>query len=118
MSDDAIAVVIKVAGVSFGKNSGASEDRQVLLQECFTKQLKPEVRLVLEPNNPYDANAVKVEFKIDEQWRHIGYVPKAASAEVSQAYASGDIEKVECDTIAKVASKEVLWASIKLTGKR
>lgn len=104
-------VEIKVSGVTF-------EGRQEHLKKLHAEKKKPEdVRLVMEPTNPYDSNAVRVEFKIDGAWRHVGYVPKKISEDVTRELGAGSIEKVEVGTIDQVASKEVIWASVILSGK-
>lgn len=110
-NENAMSVELKIAGVTF-------EGRQVFLRKLYESKTRPDVRLVMEPTNPYDPNAVRVEFKIEEEWRHVGYVQKAASEEVTKSLSAGDIEKIECGKIEQVTSKEVIWASIVLTGKK
>jgi hypothetical protein len=106
-----VTVELRVAGVTF-------EGRQAILKKLRESGTRPEVRLVLEPSNPYDAHAVRVEFLVDGTWQHVGYVPRTISKEVTTAIQNGDVERIEVGQIAPVASKEVLWASIVLTGKR
>lgn len=108
---DEMQIELKVAGVTF-------EGRQVYLKKLYESKAKPDVRLIMEPTNPYDPNAVRVEFKVEEAWQHVGYVPKAASEEVTKSLSAGDITKIEFGKVEQVRSKEVLWASIVLTGKK
>lgn len=100
---------LKVVGVTF-------ENRQEILKQVYESGGRPEVRLVMEPTNPYDPFAVKVEFLAGGGWKHVGYIPKAVSEEVTLALQRGEIKKVEFGKVAPVASREVLWASIILTG--
>lgn len=101
---------LKVAGVTF-------EGRQVFLKKLYEDKVKPAVRLIMEPTNPYDGNAVKVEFEVEGAWQHVGYIEKKVSEEVTKSLQDGSIEKVEFGQISPVASKAVLWASVILTGK-
>jgi hypothetical protein len=106
----AMQLELKVAGTTF-------EGRQEVLKPLYEAKAKPEVRLVMEPTNPYDSNAVKVEFNVGGDWKHVGYIEKKVSGEVTKSLQEGAIEKVELGKIAPVASKAVLWASVILTGK-
>jgi hypothetical protein len=106
----ATQIELKIAGVTF-------EGRQAILKPLYEAKTKPEVRLVMEPTNPYDPNAVKVEFKVADDWKHVGYIEKKVAEEVTKSLQDGSIEKVEVGQIAPVASKAVLWASVILTGK-
>jgi hypothetical protein len=106
----ATQISLKIAGVTF-------EGRQGILKTLYESKAKPDVRLIQEPTNPYDPNAVKVEFKVAEEWRHVGYIEKKVSEEVTKSLQDGSIEKVEFEQIAPVASKQVLWSSIIVTGK-
>jgi len=50
--------------------------------------------LVPEPTNPYDPNAVRIEYATFEEQTMIGYVPKKFSSEVSAAIVIG--KPLEC----------------------
>ena len=106
----ATQISLKVAGVTF-------EGRQLILKALYEAKAKPEVRLIQEPTNPYDSNAVKVEYNVSGDWKHVGYIEKKVSEEVTKSLQDGSIEKVEFEQIAPVASKQVLWTSVILTGK-
>ncbi len=50
--------------------------------------------LVLEPTNPYDPNAVRIEYSAHDSQVMCGYVPKKFSSEVSASLVIGN--KLEC----------------------
>jgi len=55
------------------------DDRVYEISDLFLN--KNEIRLVFEPDNPYDPNAIKI---ISEFMGHIGYVPKDDNIKVSE----------------------------------
>ena len=50
--------------------------------------------LVLEPTNPYDSNAVRIEYSGNDGQVMCGYVPKKFSSEISAAFEVG--KRLEC----------------------
>ncbi len=63
----------KVAGVTF-------EGRQSLLQQI---DVWDECRIVKDPMNPFDPNALRVEVVHGEMVWHIGFVPREIAAEIA-----------------------------------
>ena len=63
----------RVAGVTF-------EGRQALIEQIRTSD---PCRLVPEPTNPYDKNAIAVHVAHDGNVWHIGFVPKEIAAEIA-----------------------------------
>ena len=74
-----------VAGVSF-------EGRQTWLADLamqFAKDGNPKpVKLVAEPNNQFDQNAIRVEAMTSAGWQHIGYVPRTINQQLGPKLAS------------------------------
>lgn len=58
-------IMVKVAGVKFG-------GRQEIISQLTGKEA---VKIVPEPDNPYDKNALAVHVAYALEVRHIGYVP-------------------------------------------
>lgn len=72
-----------LAGVTF-------EGRQKLLQQLRNGQA---VRIVREPSNPYDINAIKVEFSPHDS-RVIGYINKKLASEIAWIFDDYEEESV------------------------
>ena len=72
-----------LAGVTF-------EGRQKLLQQLRNGQA---VRVVREPSNPYDKNAIKVEFSPQDS-RVIGYINKNLASEIAWIFDDYEEESV------------------------
>jgi single-stranded-DNA-specific exonuclease len=64
-------ILIKVAGVTF-------EGRQEMI--ALLRGGEP-VRIVPEPTNPYDPNALRVEVASKGEILHVGYIPRDKAAE-------------------------------------
>jgi len=84
---------IKVVGVSFRKTD---LDRVVKNKQSHTKGVNSyyhaNFRLVPEPENEYDPNAIKVEIESEnDTYQHIGYIPK----EMAAKYELGEAMDVE-----------------------
>jgi hypothetical protein len=67
--------LVDVAGTTYDNPDGSS--RSTIISKCVIGE---QVRLLLEPSNPYDQNAVMVYRKSDEQ---IGYLPRECAAEMA-----------------------------------
>lgn len=69
----------QVAGVTFRR-------RESLGMAHMAKERDVAVRLVPEPDNKFDRNAIRVEMRAqDEQpWEHVGYVPRAVNEQVGR----------------------------------
>jgi len=68
-------VEFSVKGVTF-------DGRQAVIARLTGKE---PVRIIPEPENPYDANALGVNVALDGEIKHIGYVPKERAAEIAPA---------------------------------
>lgn len=79
----------KVAGVTFNNTGENTENRQRIIRDLNNKGLlnpgQP-LQLSLDPNNPYDQNAVRV---IGPDNRQLGFLPKDIAKTVSPAMRSG-----------------------------
>lgn len=64
---------IKVAGVSF-------EGRQAYLAQLTGNE---PVRLVPEPKNPFDSNAIAVHVALGGKVMHCGYIPREMAAQIA-----------------------------------
>ena len=65
---------VKVVGSPFETRY---QEALAIVEEAYAKgEEPPEVRVELEPDNCQDTNAIKVECKIANDWRIIGYIPK------------------------------------------
>ncbi len=76
----------KVAGVSHKNNDGSS--RQKILKKC---RVGDSLKLVREPRNKFDKNAVKV---LTEDGKQIGYLNKHVAAEIAPRLDKGS--QVDC----------------------
>ena len=79
----------KVAGVTFNNTGENIENRQRIIRDLNNKGLLNPgqlLQLSLDPNNPYDQNAVKV---IGPDNRQLGFLPKDIAKTVSLAMRSG-----------------------------
>jgi hypothetical protein len=74
-----------VAGVSF-------EGRQTYMADLaqqFASDATPKpVRLVAEPDNQYDPNAIRIEAVTSAGWKQIGYVPREINTQIGPKLAS------------------------------
>ena len=77
------AQLIRVAGVSF--RPGYPDNLTSLVDRYPDGQVIPVV-LEREPSNPYDERAVKVLI----EGEHVGYVPKAINAPITEALDAGE----------------------------
>ncbi len=75
---------IKVAGTTF-------EGRQTYLERLTGKE---PVRLVPEPENPYDPNAIAVHIAIEGNVRHCGFIPREMAAEIAPLLEG---ESIDCN---------------------
>jgi hypothetical protein len=66
-------LICKVAGVSY-------DNRQSILAQLTGKE---PCRVVPEPTNPHDPNALAVHVALNGKVEHCGYVPRALAAEVA-----------------------------------
>lgn len=66
-------IYVKVAGVSF-------EGRQAYLEALLGDE---PVKIVPEPDNKYDANALAVHIAINGSVCHCGFIPKDLAAEIA-----------------------------------
>lgn len=70
-------IITKVAGVTF-------KGRQAYLHAMYGNE---PVRIVPEPTNPYDPNALAVHIAIPEggstMIRHVGYIPRELAAQIA-----------------------------------
>ncbi len=73
---------IKLAGVSFDVGE---HNTQQNIEVLTIGDFEP-AELVLEPENPYDRNAIRVVWK--EEF-HLGYIPKAYNSYLSPLISSG-----------------------------
>lgn len=73
-----------------------------------------DLQLVLEPQNKYDPNAVRIEYFNEGEETMCGYVPKKFSAEVSGAIAIGKV--LECK-ITQLAPSAKPWEQCQVTVK-
>ena len=71
-----------VAGVRHANDDGTS--RQEAINQCRPPEV---LRLVLEPNNPVDPNAVKV---MRQNGKQLGYVPKRLAARMRDHFIKGE----------------------------
>ena len=78
---------LNVAGVTYSNNDGSS--RKAILNRCSVGE---NLKLLREPNNPYDKNAVAVTRHNGEQ---LGYLPREAAKQVSQLLDNGCSHRVE-----------------------
>jgi len=69
------------------------------------------LRLVPEPTNKFDPNAVRIEYATFEKEAMLGYVPKVSSAAVSAVIAVG--KKLECVVISLNPSEKP-WKQCKV----
>lgn len=74
---------IRVAGVSY-------EGRQAYLARLTGKE---PVRLVPEPENPYDSNAIAVHVAVEGKVLHCGFIPREMAAQIAFLL---DGESVDC----------------------
>lgn len=81
-------LVTKVSGVTF-------EGRQEYLALLSGKE---PCRIVPEPENPYDKNALAVHVAADGDILHVGYIPKALAAEIAP-HLDGETLMVTIDEI-------------------
>ena len=83
-------LVTKIAGVTFTNSDG--EERQEIIKEIeksiWGGGLKT-FKLVREPENQYDPNAIMVLYGEKEDWKCVGYIPKELAADL-------------CDSVDKV----------------
>lgn len=76
-----------------GENHHAAELRAVVgrrrlaLAPAFDEAWKVPARLVCEPHNPHDRNAVRVELPGQGRWQHVGYVSAGDAADYSRVLA-------------------------------
>lgn len=74
MSDTKQFVTFRVAGTSF---------RQEALKKLVEVGFKNKIKLVREPDNEYDANAIKIfVISSEDETLFVGYVPKEIAAQV------------------------------------
>ena len=73
---------MKVVGVTFRENH-PQEFQKTLMEQKGTRSIyEMDYRLTPEPDNPYDANAIRVSVqKTDGSWHQIGYLNKEFAAE-------------------------------------
>ena len=64
------------------------------------------VRILPEPNNPYDSNAIAFQCKVDDNWVTIGYIVKEVLQHVHAAIQSKSIISVEFKWIKYI----VMWS--------
>jgi hypothetical protein len=66
-------LICKVAGVTY-------DGRQSILAQLTGNE---PCRVVPEPTNPYDANALAVHVAVNGKVEHVGYVPRGLASEVA-----------------------------------
>ena len=84
------------------KGSSYHEDCQKALRKCKQLQLAKqqiELRVMPEPTNIRDKNAIVVEVQLDGEWCRIGYIQKEKIRKVTAAIKKNEIEKVEFKSI-------------------
>ena len=89
----------KVVGVTFNNTGSNKENRQSIIRELYLHgNLHPgqELKLVRDPYNPYDCNAVSV---IGPDGRQIGNLSKAVAANLSPRMASGQNYRAVVTTV-------------------
>jgi hypothetical protein len=96
-------LVFKVAGVTF-------EGRQEHISRMT--RLTP-VRIVPEPENAYDPNALAVHAAIDGEVKHVGFVPRDLAAEIAPKL---DGEAVMCEVRDITGGFETSWGEIAAYG--
>jgi hypothetical protein len=72
----------KVAGTNHLNDDGSS--RQAILSQCQPRDF---LRLILEPDNPVDPDAVKV---VRQDGKQIGYLPKRVAATMQTHFRNGE----------------------------
>jgi single-stranded-DNA-specific exonuclease len=80
---------VKVAGVTF-------DSRQSLIAKLRGNE---PCRIVPEPENPYDKNALAVQVAMGEGVEHIGYVPRELAAQIAPLL-DGESVMVSIDQIS------------------
>jgi hypothetical protein len=93
-----------LAGVQFRPNA-----KEVIsqLEEGEVLELEPE------PENKFDANAIKINYYDGREYHHLGYVPKLISAEISALL---EVEELEC--VVTTLNKEAKpWQMCEVTVK-
>ena len=81
----------KLAGVTHSNTGSNSENRQLIIRDLYRKGLLEngqELKLVQEPTNPYDRNAIMV---LGPDGRQIGYLSRQVAAEVTRSISQGII---------------------------
>lgn len=92
----------KVAGVKFHQ-----------LKECIDQvKVGDHLSMVAEPSNPYDSNAVRLEFPEDDGTYMVGYVPAKISAEVAAALTITDLKCVVTEVNPAARTWEQLHVEI------
>jgi hypothetical protein len=86
---------VKVAGVTY-------EGRQAYLAKLNGKE---PVRLIPEPDNPYDPNAIAVHVAADGQIYHCGYIPRELAKDIAPLLEG---ESIDCNIEAITGGFE-LW---------
>lgn len=106
-------IVARVVGVTF-------EERQQLLDK-----ITPETSMMLERDrrNEYDFYAVKVMALVDDQWQHIGFIPKTMSKKLSNSLDQGaelkcSVNKLKGGMVSEVNNEKLNFGlDITIEGK-
>lgn len=97
---------INLAGVTF-------------LQENLKQLLgskKKIIRFTAEPENKFDSNAVKVEAEFnEEEWKHIGYIPKEYNEGFMEFLANGYLFNPKIEWIGKYKEAEINPICVKIS---
>lgn len=80
-----------VVGVKFRKKE--FDEAFDFLQSKDEETMNPEIKLIAEPENKYDKNAIAVHMGQDEQFWHVGYIPKDCTIKLHKL----GLDKVEVD---------------------
>ena len=125
LSEDECVQTMETSSVNF-KCIGVTRDSlyQETLKNAFSVIKKGNgacIRVIPEPDNPYDSHAVAFECLIDGLWRVFGYVIKELSDHVLDAITNGDIVCVEFAWIKYKILKTTgagYYAAVRVTKKK
>ena len=98
-----------IAGVTF---NGRQELLEKLWLEAYESGDRRMVELVPEPENKYDANAVRIDVNMNGIKKDIGYVPKDINQNVLALLKDDRIKYARLIKVGKVPDKNIFGGTI------
>ena len=105
------------------RGSSWHEDCQCTLMKCRDKLCSKEeieLRVLPEPDNVRDKNALIIQAKVNDQWDRIGYIPKEQVRKFTVAIRNNEVKiikfkNIKCRVLISDAATQVYIPSVLVT---